>query len=212
VTQPQFAPLALRSYRSSLGPGLFLIAALATILIAGAYTTHYINAVTPDAREVISEPAVGAEQNVPEATPAIAIALERGPEEPEITAALEAPIPTADSAAPQRATARHRPVTVPATKRASAHQRPAPERRTPVGTTHRGTHKPRAASVGVPVAETSKRPQPDRWQAMEVSLARCSGDLIARFVCDQRVRLQFCEGHWGKAPACASGVANDHGQ
>jgi hypothetical protein len=47
---------------------------------------------------------------------------------------------------------------------------------------------------------------------MEVSLARCSGDLIARFVCDQRVRLQFCEGHWGKAPACASGVANDHGQ
>jgi hypothetical protein len=47
---------------------------------------------------------------------------------------------------------------------------------------------------------------------MHVSLALCGGDLIARILCDQRVRRRFCEGHWGEAPECGSGVANDHGQ
>jgi hypothetical protein len=47
---------------------------------------------------------------------------------------------------------------------------------------------------------------------MHVSLARCGGDPIARIVCDQRVRRRFCEGHWGEALECASGVANDRGQ
>ena len=47
---------------------------------------------------------------------------------------------------------------------------------------------------------------------MQASLENCSGDLFARIVCDQRVRLRFCEGHWGKAPQCASGVVNEHGQ
>jgi hypothetical protein len=69
-----------------------------------------------------------------------------------------------------------------------------------------------AAPVGVPDAETRKARRTDPWQAMHVSLARCGGDLIARIVCDQRVRQRFCEGHWGEAPECASGIANDHGQ
>jgi len=47
---------------------------------------------------------------------------------------------------------------------------------------------------------------------MHASLARCGGDLIDRIVCDQRVRRRFCEGYWGEAPECASGIANDHGQ
>jgi hypothetical protein len=47
---------------------------------------------------------------------------------------------------------------------------------------------------------------------MHVGLAGCGGDLIDRIVCDQRVRRRFCEGHWGDAPECGSGVANDHGQ
>ena len=47
---------------------------------------------------------------------------------------------------------------------------------------------------------------------MSVSLAQCGSDLITRIVCDQRVRRRFCEGYWGEAPHCASGIANDHGQ
>lgn len=212
VTQPRFARLELRAYRGLLRPGVFLIAALGAILIAGAYSSHYINAVTPGAMEFVSEAVGAAEPDALAATPTVAVALERGPVEPETAAAVQAPIPAADSDAQQRASARHRPATVPATKRASAHQRPAPERSTPVGATQRGTHSPRAAPVGVPVAEISKKPGPDRWQAMYASLARCSGDLIARIACDQRVYRQFCEGHWGSAPACANGVGNDRGQ
>jgi hypothetical protein len=47
---------------------------------------------------------------------------------------------------------------------------------------------------------------------MQASLARCGGDLIARIACDQRVRRRFCAGHWGEAPECPRGIANDHGQ
>jgi hypothetical protein len=47
---------------------------------------------------------------------------------------------------------------------------------------------------------------------MQASLSRCDGALIERIVCDQRVRLRYCDGHWGRAPQCEAGVANEHGQ
>jgi len=45
---------------------------------------------------------------------------------------------------------------------------------------------------------------------MNENLARCGGDLIARIVCHQRVRGQFCKGYWGEVPECASVVAYNH--
>jgi hypothetical protein len=48
------------------------------------------------------------------------------------------------------------------------------------------------------------------WEVMNVNLARCTGDLIARIVCEQRVRQRFCEGRWGEVPECATGVTNEH--
>ena len=211
-TRPPFAYAALRSYRALLRPGLFLIAALATILIVAAHTTHYINAVAPDAMEVVSEAVGAGEPDAASATPTVATAMERGPVEPETAAAAQAPIPAVDSDGQKRASVRQPPVTAPATKRAGAHRRPAPERRTLVGAAVREAHGPSAAPVRVPVAEASKNPGPDRWHAMYASLARCSGDVSARIVCDERVRRQFCEGHWNNAPACANGVFNDRGQ
>ena len=210
--QPLFVPPALRAHWRLLRPGLFLLAALATMLIAGAYTTRYINAVTPDTMEVVPEPVGATAHNAPAAAPTVGLTAETTPVEPEAVAAFQAPIPATTSDAPKRASARQRPVTVSAAKRASANNPPAPERRTPVRTTQKAAHRPLAAPVGVPVAEIGKKPGSDQWEAMHVSLARCSGDLFTRIVCDQRVRLQYCEGHWGSAPACASGVANDHGQ
>ena len=53
----------------------------------------------------------------------------------------------------------------------------------------------------------------DPWQAMDAALARCAGEgLFARLGCEQRVRTKYCDGHWGEAPQCPGGVANDHGQ
>jgi hypothetical protein len=207
VTQPLFAAGALRG-----GWGLAAIATIliwglggiAPILIAGAYIAYRINATVPDVMEVASQPIGTGEHNAPTAASVVPMAVESKPVEPETTAALLAPIPTSNPEAPTRASARQRPVR--ATKRPSVRQRPVPEVPTRVAQTRA------AAPVGAPVAETREARRPDPWEAMHVSLASCGGDLIARIVCDQRVRRRFCEGHWGKAPECASGVANDHGQ
>jgi ribosomal protein L40E len=199
VTQPLFAAGALRAE--------WRLAAIATILIAGAYAAYRINAATPDAMGVASQPVGAGEHNARTVASAVPMAVESKPVEPETTAALQAPIPTTNPETPKRASVRQRPGPVPATKDASVRQRQAP-----AGSTLPVTQTLAAAHVGALAAETRIARRPDPWQAMHVSLARCDGDLLARIVCDQRVRRRFCEGHWGEAPECASGVANDRGQ
>ena len=209
VTQPLFAARAVRAGWGLAATAAILIwglGAITTILIASTYTAYRINATVPDVMEAASQPIVTAEHNVPTAEPAVLMAVESKPVESETTAALQAPIPSTNPQPPKRASTRQRPVPVPGTKRTSTHQRPVPEVQAPVAQTLA------AAPVGAPVAETREAQRPDPWETMHVSLASCGGDLIARIVCDQRVRRRFCEGHWGEAPECASDVANDRGQ
>ena len=205
VTQPPFTDGVSRAGWRLLRPGQ--LAAIATILIAGAYAAYRINAATPDAVGVASQPSGAGEHNVPTTASALPMAVESKPAEPETTVALQAPILTTNPEPPMRASARQRPAPAPATKHASARQRQAP-----VGATPPAARAVAAAHVAALVAETRKERRPDPWQVMHVSLAGCGGDLIDRIVCDQRVRRRFCEGHWGDAPECGSGVANDHGQ
>ncbi len=202
VTQPLFAAGALRAG--------WRLAGIATILIAGAYATYRINSAMPEAMGVASQPIGTGEHNAPTAASVLPVVVESNPVEPETTAALQAPISNTNLEAPKRASTRQRPVPAPATKRTSTHQRPVPDVPVPVGATPPVAQTRAAAPVGV--AETRKARQPDPWEAMHASLASCGGDLIARILCDQRVRRRFCEGHWGEAPECASGVANDHGK
>ena len=55
------------------------------------------------------------------------------------------------------------------------------------------------AAVPAPAAP----PPPDRWQTMRDDLARCDREGgFGGFLCDQRVRLASCEGHWGRVPQC----------
>ncbi len=220
VTQPPLTAAVSRAGWRLLRPSQ--LAAIATILIAGAYAAYRINAVTPDAVGVASQPSGAGEHNVPTTASALAMAVESKPVEPETTVALRAPILTTDPEAPKVVGARQRRAPAPATKHASARQRPAPapatkhasarQRQAPAGATPPAARTVAAAHVGALAAETRKAPQPDPWQGMHVSLAGCGGDLIDRIVCDQRVRRRFCEGHWGDAPECARDVANDHGQ
>jgi hypothetical protein len=204
VTQPPFIAGALRAN--------WRLAAIATMLIAGVYAAYRINPATPDAIGVASQPIDAGEHNASTAAAAVPMAVESKPVEPETTVALRAPIPTTSPEAPKRASAHQRPVPVPATKRTGTHQRPVPAVQAPAGAAPPVAQTLAAAPVGAPVAETRKARGPDPWEAMHVGLARCGGDLIARILCDQRVRRHFCEGHWGETPECASGVANDHGQ
>ena len=212
VMHPPFAAPVPRAYGDLLRPGLFLVASIATLLIAGVYATRYVTAVAPDATRGISEAVSPAESDAPSAPPAVVATPERGPVETEAAAAVGATTPVLDSDAQMRASARQASAPVPAAKHASAHQHPAPERRTAVGAARRKAHRTVAPPARVPVVEISAKPGPERWQAMYTSLARCSGDASARIECDERVRRQFCEGHWNNAPACANGVLSDRGQ
>ena len=205
VTRPLFAAAEVL-------PADWRLAVIAAMLIAGAYAAYRINATVPDVTEVAPQQIGTAEHNAPTAAFVVPMEVESKPVEPETTAALPAPIPASNPEAPKRASARQRPVPVPATKRPSVRQRPVPEVPAPVAAAPPVAQARAATPVGAPVAETRKARRPDPWEAMHVSLASCGGDLFDRILCDQRVRRRFCEGHWGEAPECASGVANDHGQ
>lgn len=225
MTPPGFATSALPAGRRLLRPGQFAAAVIATMLIVGAYEAYRINVATPVAIGDASRPVVAADNNRTTATPFAPPAGQPKPVEPEIPAALLAPIPMLNTETPELARLIQPPASVPATMRASAHQSAVPppvtkrasahqrgDRNAPSGARPSIAHNGAAARDRSRPVQTSKALRPDRWQVMQVSLARCGGDLFARIACDQRVRRQFCEGRWGAAPECASGVVNEHGQ
>jgi len=177
-----------------------------TILIAGGYVAYRSNAPTSDATAITSQPIGTPEHEASTAAFAVLMPVESKPEEPERLAGLEA----ANAEAPKRASGRQHPAPVSATQRASAHKRPVPERQAPIGRSSPAAHSLAAARLNASVAETRQALRPDRLQVMNVSLAHCSGDLIARIVCHQRVRGYFCEGHWGEAPECPGSVPYKH--
>ncbi len=56
-------------------------------------------------------------------------------------------------------------------------------------------------------------PPPDRWQTMSDALAQCARQGgFGGVVCDQRVRLQSCDGHWGRVAQCPNSPENPQGQ
>lgn len=55
-------------------------------------------------------------------------------------------------------------------------------------------------------------PRVDPFQVMYDAIARCPRDISGRASCEQRLRAQYCEGHWGQVPQCASIPYVDHGQ
>ena len=56
-------------------------------------------------------------------------------------------------------------------------------------------------------------PRVDPFQVMIDAIARCPrNDISGRASCEQRLRAQYCEGHWGQVPQCASLPYVDHGQ
>ena len=70
----------------------------------------------------------------------------------------------------------------------------------PVITAQAGTARPAAA-------------QGDRWEQMHQAMVRCAREeFLTRFVCEQRVGRQYCEGYWGTVPQCPGAQQRDRGQ
>jgi hypothetical protein len=129
-------------------------------------------------------------------------------------AALAPPAPSADAAAALAAEAkaeadsalknaaakagRHKPATKVEAPAIAAAEPPAlPPEPVPA---------PRAPPT--PAVEAPRDP----WQVMNEGLSRCAReDWINRSSCEQRLRLQYCPGHWGLVWQCPVGPA-DHGQ
>jgi hypothetical protein len=72
---------------------------------------------------------------------------------------------------------------------------------------------PEAAAPAVAAAPRAAAPVVDRWTRMSDELSRCTReDFIMRVICDQRVRLRYCNGYWGKAAQCPANPTPDRGQ
>ena len=52
-----------------------------------------------------------------------------------------------------------------------------------------------------------------RWRHMRDEVAACAGQayLVDAVLCDQRVRLRYCDEWWGRASECPSGRQADYG-
>jgi len=168
-------------------------AAAAPAVAPGGATTDTAPAPTPST-EPASAPA-------PEAKPGDAEPARATSSGPTPAPAVEPPARSAGKASPGRA-AQPRPGSPkgsePAVTQPAATPAPAPN--------------PPRSTTAAPA--TRAAPAADRWAQMQEELTRCTReDFIARVVCDQRVRLRYCNGYWGavsQCPAYASGP--DHGQ
>jgi hypothetical protein len=48
---------------------------------------------------------------------------------------------------------------------------------------------------------------------MADEIAQCGGNgFFSGVICEQKIRIRYCEGYWGQAAQCPSGIPNDHGQ
>jgi len=90
-------------------------------------------------------------------------------------------------------------------------QTPSGESEAPQGLAgEAGGSAPMATVASAAIADAPS--VPDRWQAMNAELARCSREnFIAGVLCDQRTRWQYCEGYWGQVPQCRAAIRLDGG-
>jgi predicted component of type VI protein secretion system len=74
---------------------------------------------------------------------------------------------------------------------------------------------PEPATAPIVVASIDPRDIADntRWQHMRDEVAACAGQghLFDAVLCDQRVRLRYCDDWWGRASECPSGRQADYG-
>jgi len=67
--------------------------------------------------------------------------------------------------------------------------------------------EPAPAPVVVAAAPPPVVRPPDQMQLLAQAFAQCPTDgLLARMVCEQKARVQYCDGYWGQAPLCPNGV------
>jgi len=63
----------------------------------------------------------------------------------------------------------------------------------------------------VVVAQAPARAAPDRWQRLAEQIESCPSDTLKRAVCQESLRIEYCEGNWGRVAACPAKVEREYG-
>jgi len=174
---------------------LALGAMVAIVGSAGYFIVRQIHAATPpEAASASTEPGRGAE-GVPARTEAPpAIAEQSAPTPVSAIQAASAGAPDRDVAT--SAVAKPKNVARSAKAPPIFVGPPAPE------------PHPEPAPVVMAAAPPppAQRP-PDRMQLLAQAFAQCPQDsVIPRMLCEQKARLQYCDGYWGQTPMCPDGA------
>ena len=117
----------------------------------------------------------------------------------------------AEAATARNVDARTLPSTV-TEPRAVAHAQPIPLPTASTTLPAAAVEPPTPAPIVVAQAAAPRAAPPDRWQRLADALARCAAaDLIARTMCQESLRLEHCEGFWGRVAACPARPERDYG-
>ena len=46
------------------------------------------------------------------------------------------------------------------------------------------------------------KPPPDRWQQLAAKIEQCQGNVFVRTYCQESLRIEHCEGYWGRVAPC----------
>lgn len=55
------------------------------------------------------------------------------------------------------------------------------------------------------------RAAPDRWQVLADKIEQCQGNMFTRVFCQESLRLEHCEGYWGRVAPCPAKEEREHG-
>jgi len=115
------------------------------------------------------------------------------------SAAAEPPVPPPGAAVAPAPSAAHHKATRPTAKPKSAPPPASP----PV------VAQPAAPVTPAPPPVAARpAPRTDRWTQMGTDMARCDREnFLEKIICEQKVRVRYCDGYWGNVPQCPTGPA-----
>jgi hypothetical protein len=208
------------------GGRIIALIGLAAIVIAGGYIGYKIFGGSLDVRDSLAriDASPAAKVEPPPSAPAKALPAYIAPPSAAVADAPKgtedkSAAPKADESKPDIAPAEltKAPPTPPKmdAKAAAKATMGPPAPASPAPSTPAASPAPNARAVApAPAPAPAAAPAADRWAQFAEDLRHCQSEgLFNRIVCDQRVRLRYCDGYWGKVPQCPGAIVNpDRGQ
>ena len=187
-----------------------VIAVIAVVILLGAWAAwRSIGGETQSAAEAPATTTLPDTESKPEAAPASTEPAAPSPATGE--PASGADNKPAEGAAATEAPAA--PVIIPPPETMKPAPKPAPKARPrpqpaphPAPAAPAAVPEPRVVPAPAPAAKAALRP--DRWAQMASEMTACGrGNFFEKLVCEQKVRINYCDGYWGKVPQCPTGPA-----